>query len=97
MNMHTAPEQDRLAILFGEIRLDLMMRSQRKETGDPPPHIVSLMTQAVKIVQQRGGDPYSYLLNIMKLAASTGEITLTSEQQDRLLLETCLPALADAA
>lgn len=95
MDIHAAPEQDRLAILFGEIRLDLITRSKRKETGDPPPHIVSLMTQAVKIVEERGGDRYSYLLNIMKLTARTGEITLASEQQDRLLLETILPA--DAA
>ena len=87
---------DQLAKVCGEIRSYLLASAQNRETGDPSPQVVDLMIQALDIISQRGGDPYIYLMNTMKLLAAAGVIMLSHEQIETLMFEVFIPDLVEA-
>lgn len=94
---HPGQPEDQLATLFGKIRVELLLRSQNGQIDDPSPESVDCMIQALDIMAaRRGVKPAIWLLNTMKLLARTGEIVLSPEQADHMMLQVYVPDLADA-
>jgi hypothetical protein len=87
MSLMQSEGTEQLAALATEIRSALMTRAKQNIT-EPSAEDVRQFVRYVDMVEEQGGDAYAHLSGIVKLCFLTAAQVLSSDDVDRLLMET---------